>query len=61
MSKRHRQSFVWDHFKESGDSQVQCSECRLTMSYNNTTTTVKRHLETKHPYCMTASTSDTHC
>ena len=56
--KRKRTSFVWDHFdlSEDGDNdKVTCRICKVSLSYGQSTSSMVKHLQAKHPYIMVES------
>ena len=51
--KRKKSSFVWEHFDlcEDGD-KVTCRICKVTLSYGQSTSSMVKHLQAKHPYAV---------
>ena len=51
MLMRKKQSFVWDHFTETGKGSVKCKKCAKLLSYKDTsgsTSNMIKHLKTVH-------------
>lgn len=51
MLMRKKQSFVWDHFTETGKGSVKCKKCGKLLSYKDTsgsTSNMIKHLKTVH-------------
>ena len=42
-----KRSYAWKHFKEYTNNKVECSICKETLDYENTTSTLIYHLK-KH-------------
>jgi len=55
--KRQRTSFVWEHFTvdEKLSDKVRCNDCKLLLSFNNSTSSMIKHLQLKHPYRVSSS------
>jgi len=53
--KRKKTSFVWDHLNLYGDSDKVCRICKLSLSYKQSTSSMVKHLQAKHPYTMVES------
>src|SRR6185295_16933574 len=43
-----KQSDVWLFFSKLSNDKVQCNKCKITYSDNSSTTTLRRHLKSKH-------------
>jgi len=49
--KKKRTSFVWDHFDLcEDDDKVTCLICKLSLSYEQSTSSMVKHVQAKHPY-----------
>ena len=48
MSKK-TVSLAWQVFTKQEEKIVQCTECKATLAYHKTTSTMMTHLKSKHP------------
>ena len=57
--KRPRSSFVWDHFVwDEVANKVTCQTCKAVLAFNNTTSSMIKHLQAKHPYKLSTGLSE---
>ncbi|XP_066966369.1 zinc finger BED domain-containing protein 4-like [Macrobrachium rosenbergii] len=48
-AKRARKSPVWDFMEQDSPTTVKCLICKQTLAYNKTTSSMMKHIQSKHP------------
>ena len=43
-----RRSLAWDFFNKQDDNKVVCNICKISLAYNKSTTSLMKHLSTRH-------------
>ncbi|KAI2643784.1 E3 SUMO-protein ligase ZBED1 [Labeo rohita] len=58
-ARKRPRSQVWEHFSLDTPNKVSCLICDQTLSYSNNTSSMLRHLRSKHPNALANETPTT--